>query len=137
MTTLLTACSSHEDSPATGTKQGPTTEELIGTWYCAYEATGSAKTEDGSDDKVDYNLVVDIYRFESATEGSFFRCFFKDLKQGPVLTQGILGYGAYTYSSSKAKVDIALTNNFNQEYRFTALRDGRHATCRHGNQAEL
>ena len=116
MTTLLTACSSNVDSPATGTEQGPTADELKGTWYCVYEASGSAKAEDGTDDKVNYNLVVDIYRFDSPNEGSFFRCFFDDLKQGPVLTQGILGYGAFTYSPSKEKVAITLTNNFNQEY---------------------
>lgn len=116
MTTLLTACSSNEDSPATSAEQGPTSDELIGTWYCAYDATGSAKSENGSDATVNYNLVVDIYRFESPNEGCFFRCFFNDDEQGPVLVQGILGYGAFTYSPSKGKVSIALTNNFNQEY---------------------
>lgn len=33
MTTLFTSCSSNEDSPATGSEQGPTAEELNGTWY--------------------------------------------------------------------------------------------------------
>ena len=116
MTTLFTSCSSNEDSPATGSEQGPTADVLKGTWYCAYEATGSAKSEDGSDATINYNLVVDIYRFESSTGGSFFRCFFIDDEESPVLTQGILGYGAFTYSLSKGKVSMALMNNFNQEY---------------------
>ena len=116
MTTLFTSCSSNEDSPATGSEQGPTAEELNGTWYCVYEATGSAKNEGGSDATVNYNLVIDIYRFESSQEGSFFRCFFNDDDESPVLVQGILGYGAFTYSSSNGKVSLALTNNFNQEY---------------------
>ena len=52
----------------------------------------------------------------SSKEGSFFRCFFNDDEESPVLTQGILGYGAFTYSLSKGKVSMALMNNFNQEY---------------------
>lgn len=61
--------------------------------------------------------VIDIYHFQTDGTGDFQRCFFNDDSVEPVIVQGILGYGVYTYSSvADGTVSIALKNNWNQSY---------------------
>lgn len=112
---LLAACTDNIDTPSAN--PGPLAEKLSGTWYCVYDATGTAKSENGDDGSAAYMAVIDIYHFEANGRGDFQRCFFGEDDVVPVLVQGILGYGQFTYSSAAdGTVSITLTNNWGQSY---------------------
>jgi hypothetical protein len=121
---VFTSCKDDDDNdnqvmPST---PGPLASKLSGTWYHIYEATGSAMSENTIGDSsngsaIAYNSVIDIYHFDEDGTGDFQRCFFYDDDTDPVLVQGILGYGDFTYgSTADGKVTIALKNNWNQTY---------------------
>lgn len=113
---VLTSCSK-DDENTTPSGPGPLAEQLSGTWYEIYEASGVAKSEGAKDENVPYSVVVDIYHFQKDGTGDFQRCFFGDDNTEPALVQGILGYGIFTYTSTKdGRVDISLKNNWNQDY---------------------
>ena len=111
---MLTSCN-NEDNATTPTPE-PLAGQLSGTWYCAYDATGTAMAEDGSNQKADYDMVVDIYDFSSEGFGSLQRCFFRDDTE-PVMVHGSLGYGQFNYTSTAdGQVSMTLVNDFGQSY---------------------
>ncbi len=115
---VLTACSSSDDPATPGEAgPGPLAGTLNGMWYNIYDAEGSAQRDNGDGTTVDYNAVIEIYRFEENGLGSFHRCFFDDDELTPALVQGIAGYGDFTYSSTAdGTVNMALKNNWKQSY---------------------
>lgn len=118
MTMLLTSCSSDDDNNTTS-GPGPLAQKLSGgAWYCIYEASGIAMSEDPISEQVPYIVVVDIYHFEEDGTGDFQRCFFgENDNTRPALVQGTLGYGIFTYTShDDGLVNITLTNDWNQSY---------------------
>ena len=117
-TTTLLSCSKDDDS-TTEAGAGPLAQKISGgAWYCIYEASGIAMSEDPIGEQVPYIVVVDIYHFEEDGTGDFQRCFFsEDDNTGPALVQGTLGYGIFTYTShDDGLVNITLTNDWNQSY---------------------
>ncbi len=111
----VTSCSSDDNTPSEEVGPGPLAEKLVGTWFAIYDAEGTATSEsDGS--IVDYDAVIDIYNFDKNGTGSFQRCFFNDDTKSPVLVQGIIGYGDFTYSS---KVDGKVTNTLKNDWKQT------------------
>ena len=114
----LTSCSNDDDDKKTDVGPGPLAEKLSGgAWYKIYEASGIAKEEGPGGVSETYHSVIDIYHFQTDGTGDFQRCFFNDDSVEPVIVQGILGYGVYTYSSAAdGTVSIALKNNWNQSY---------------------
>ena len=96
----LTSCSNDDDDKKTDVGPGPLAEKLSGgAWYKIYEASGIAKEEGPGGVSETYHSVIDIYHFQTDGTGDFQRCFFNDDSVEPVIVQGILGYGVYTYSS--------------------------------------
>ena len=118
VTMLLTSCSKDDDDKPMLVSPGPMAEKLSGgAWYDIYEASGTAKEEGSSSVGANYSIVIDIYHFQADGTGDFQRCFFDDDSEEPVMVQGILGYGDFTYSSATdGTVAIALKNNWNQSY---------------------
>ena len=117
--TTLTSCSSDDDDEKTMlVSPGPMAEKVSGgAWYDIYLASGTAKDEGASSIKADYSMVIDIYHFLADGTGDFQRCFFDDNSEEPVMVQGILGYGDFTYSSATdGTVAITLNNNWSQSY---------------------
>ena len=112
---LLTSC--EDDDLDRKHDGGLLAEQLCGTWFGIYEASGTAKTEDTDGASVAYSSVIDIYQFEDDGTGCFQRCFFEGSDLNQVVVQGILDYGNFNYSSTKdGKVEITLKHNWNQEY---------------------
>ena len=117
-TVLLTSCSKDDDS-TTEAGAGPLAQKISGgAWYCIYEASGIAMSEDPISEQVPYIVVVDIYHFEEDGTGDFQRCFFsEDDNTKPALVQGTLGYGIFTYTTrDDGLVSITLVNDWNQAY---------------------
>ena len=123
----LTSCSKDDDKNEPKlVSPGPMAEKVSGgAWYDVYEASGTAKEEGGGDAEVAYTVVIDIYHFQADGTGDFQRCFFNDDSEEPVMVQGILGYGDFTYSSAAdgvgiegiaGTVAITLNNNWDQSY---------------------
>ena len=111
---LLTSCS-NEDNTVTPSPD-PQTIQLNGTWYCVYDATGVAVSEDDQSVKADYDLVADIYDFSAEGVGSLQRCFFRDDTE-PVMVQGSLGYGQFSYTlTADGQMSMTLANDFGQAY---------------------
>ena len=116
--TMLTSCSKDDDDNPTYNVPGPLAEKLSGgAWYDIYEASGTAEEEGVRNAETAYSVVVDIYHFQADGTGDFQRCFFDDDNEEPVVVQGILGYGDFTYSSAAdGTVTITLKNQWNQRY---------------------
>ena len=117
-TVLLTSCSKDDDS-TTEAGAGPLAQKISGgAWYCIYEASGIAMSEDPISEQVPYIVVVDIYHFEEDGTGDFQRCFFsEDDNTKPALVQGTLGYGIFTYTTrDDGLVSITRVNDWNQAY---------------------
>ena len=123
----LTSCSKDDDKNEPKlVSPGPMAEKVSGgAWYDVYEASGTAKEEGGGDAEVAYTVVIDIYHFQADGTGDFQRCFFNDDSEEPVMVQGILGYGDFTYSSAAdgvgiegiaGTVAITLNNKWDQSY---------------------
>ena len=123
----LTSCSKDDDKNEPKlVSPGPMAEKVSGgAWYDVYEASGTAKEEGGDDAEVPYTVVIDIYHFQADGTGDFQRCFFNDDSEEPVMVQGILGYGDFTYSSAAdgvgiegiaGTVAITLNNKWDQSY---------------------
>ena len=115
---LLSSCSDDDDTPApTPAGPGPLAEQLRGTWYCAYDATGVAVSEDGNSRRASYDMVIDIYDFKAEGTGSLQRCYFYQDDLEPVMVQGSLGYGQFNYTSTAdGQVSMTLANDFGQTY---------------------
>ena len=112
----LTSCSKDDDQTDAG--PGPLAAKLSGgAWYDIYEAEGVAQNEETVSESVPYTVVIDIYHFQEDGTGDFQRCFFNDDEASPVLVQGILGYGIFSYSSrDDGSVDLTLKNDWKQSY---------------------
>ncbi len=114
---LYSSCSNGDNNiPAEEVGPGPLAEKLGGMWYAVYDAQGTAIGENEGK-SVDYEVVIEIYRFDKTGNGTFNRCFFNDDYNSPALVHGNLGYGDYTYvSKADGNVSIALKHNWNQSY---------------------
>ncbi len=114
---VYTSCTNGDNNiPQEEVGPGPLAGKLAGMWYAIYDAQGTAIGE--SDGKsVDYELVIEIYRFDKTGKGTFNRCFFNDDYITPALVHGNLGFGDFTFvSKADGNVSIALKNNWKQSY---------------------
>ncbi len=115
---VLTACSNSDDPVTPGkTGPGPLAGALSGMWYDIYDAEGKAQRDNGDGTTVNYDAVIEIYRFEENGSGTFNRCFFGDDELTARMVHGNAGYGDFTYSSkADGTVNMALKNNWKQAY---------------------
>jgi len=102
--TALTACSSDDsddnDTSATEPGNGTLNQQLTGTWYAFYEASGTT-TAQNPDTKatvtVDYSHVLEVYDFDDNGEGFVRRLFFGDKEFKPL---GMQGLATFKYTST-------------------------------------
>ena len=97
---LLTSCS-NVDNQTTNVDPLSLAQKLSGrSFYSIYEASGTAKDEDDNSVEAAYNIVIDVYEFREDGSGNFQRFFFDYDSMEPVMTQGLVGYGVFSYSST-------------------------------------
>lgn len=93
-----------------------------GLWYCAYDAKGTAMAMQGSyaeTPSVDYAHVLDVYQFDSKTQGHFCRYFFSDDEVPRLVMRWGDNYSAkfsYTTNSFDASIHIELDNEWTPHY---------------------
>ena len=96
----LTSCKDSDDTTGTEAGDGTLTQQLTGTWYGFYEASGTT-TAQNPDTKatvtVDYSHVLEVYDFDYNGEGYVRRLFFGDNELRPL---GMQGLAQFKYTST-------------------------------------
>ena len=109
LTTLLTACSEHDNLIDTSSVQ-----KILGTWYATYNTNGTIDIDDnGTMSPIDYTRVVEVYEFYKDGTGVWNKYFFIGNENLPFnhLGGGSGGLGAFDYTmSGDGTVSVKLNN---------------------------